>query len=200
MLTWTKTARGNYITSFNYQNDTYHIQVYVNGVHKIVKTAYKVNIVGRMVPYNKVLAQGFSKNIFTSMELAEKSLKNLLNIEDNSIFGSKKEEKTITEKKVEEFKKSEPELFEQVKEEIKEEMIPTCAEPTISLVDTEIGTYITITGDPDDEIRFTINNKSVGKTSKLYRKPFLFKEGMIIKARAFNENKKDSKTIKYSNS
>lgn len=197
MLTWTKTPRGNYISSFDYQNTSYKLQVYANGVYKIVKISYKINIVGRTEPYNQVIAQGFCGDVFKSMSLAEKNLKNLLQIRDSEF--SRKEEKVITEEKVEQFKNAEPELFEQVKEEIEEEIAPKCTTPTIGLVDTEIGTYITITGDPDDEIRFTINNKSVGKTSKLYRKPFLLKEGMIIKAKAFNVNKKDSETIKYVN-
>ena len=198
MLNWTKTARGNYISSFKYLNTDYNMQVYSNGVYKIVKVAYRINIVGRTEPYNQVISQGFCNDLFKAMSQAESTLKKILHIQDNeSPLGKKEKEKVITEEKVEQFKKADPELYEQVKEELKEETLPRCSSPTISLVDTEVGTYITITGDPDDEVRFTINNKNVGRTSKLYKKPFLLKDEMIIKAKAFNINKKDSAQTKY---
>lgn len=201
MLKWEKTVRGNYISSLEYQNTKYRLQVFTNGVYKVVEIAYRINIVGRTEPYNKVILEGFCSDVFNSMTLAEKSLKKFLHIKEEitpQISTTVETEKVITKEEEKKLEASNPEIYEKVKEEIKEQQKPICTTPTIGLVTTEIGTYVTLSGDSDDEIRFTLNNKSVSSSSKLYRKPFLLKADMIIKAKAFNENKRCSKQVRYS--
>lgn len=71
---------------------------------------------------------------------------------------------------------------------IETSILNICKEPLIFYQDYRV--YIK--ADPEDIIRYTTNGKDVKKSNKIYREPFLYTEGMIVKAIAFNDNKTKS--------
>ena len=68
-----------------------------------------------------------------------------------------------------------------------------CKDPFIFYQDYRI--YIK--ADLEDTIRYTTNGKAVRKNSKEYTEPFVYEEGMIIKAIAFNDNKTKSTQVTW---